>query len=614
MTRRALVIGAQTFGLHGVDYDVQAMAVALNKQGFEVRRCQGPQATRDEIVAAYEQLIASSSAGDAAVVYYSGHGGYARPLPGETVEVDPTNRQFIVPTDFTDPVGDDFRGITAVELSVLLRRLTDRTGNAVVILDCCHAAFMSRELGDLRPRQLPRTTMLDIRAHLRRRGAGLEINLAERDGNPNAVRLVACADDQLAYEAPRLDGPGYQGVFTDAVIRTLDATNGTRANWSMVMGRVRQLVHLRVPHQRPEAAGPADRRLFEAGGENLAGSLPVMLQGDGTIRLEAAALLGAEVGDEFVIMPATADGPADGEAIATVRVENVGPVAATGRPFYRVPGSIVPPDARAFRSLAVPRRVPVHVPDRLKAAVERRSFVRPAEPAEKTQIEVCVSADGALYVRDGVGPLREPAHTAEAQILDDLDGIARAIMLSAIADQAHWSFAPKVNLEFGRLEGIKPIPLEAGATLHVQDRAYLKIRNDDNQALYLSLIDIGVAYAIKLLTNIAPSGHLLASGAEFAFGEDWNGQLVGKELAWPTGVNRRTVRPETLLAILTSEPQDLSAIVQHGVRGEAHERSALGDLIAHLAGGAAREFYDPPRFCAMRVQFSLDPTVRRDHE
>ena len=48
MTRRALLIGAQTYALSGVLHDVAAMGTALDKRGFtDIRTCAGPDATRD---------------------------------------------------------------------------------------------------------------------------------------------------------------------------------------------------------------------------------------------------------------------------------------------------------------------------------------------------------------------------------------------------------------------------------------------------------------------------------------------------------------------------------------------------------------------------------------
>src|SRR5437868_1861506 len=149
--RRTLLIGAQTFGLKGVEPDVEDMAGVLRGRDFEVYPCVGPDATREGIIAAYRRLIEATGEKDVALVYYAGHGGYVAPGVGEIARPGDNTRQFIVPTDFEHSAARDFRGVTAVELSALLAELTDRTDNAAVILDCCHSAVMSRRnLGEAR--------------------------------------------------------------------------------------------------------------------------------------------------------------------------------------------------------------------------------------------------------------------------------------------------------------------------------------------------------------------------------------------------------------------------------------------------------------------------------
>ena len=79
---------------------------------------------------------------DAAVVYYCGHGLYAtnRDRQDELQIV-----QAIAPTDLDATTGDDFRSITAWELAIKLAQLTAMTRNVTVLLDCCHAAQMTRD-------------------------------------------------------------------------------------------------------------------------------------------------------------------------------------------------------------------------------------------------------------------------------------------------------------------------------------------------------------------------------------------------------------------------------------------------------------------------------------
>jgi Caspase domain len=609
MARRALLIGAQTFGLKGVDQDVATMAAALTNRGFDIRCCEGPKATRDGILGAYRQFIVDTEAGDAVVVYYSGHGGYARPLPGETVEVASNDRQFIVPWDFRKPTPDDFRGITAVELSVLLAQLSQRTDNAVVVLDCCHSGMMSRALGRLRVRQLPEAVLVDLDAHRRRQvAAGLPVHLAKPDGNPLSVRMVACADDQLAHE----DGPE-GGLFTQALIQALDEMGETRVSWARLVARIRELVQTRSGNQRPMAEGPASRVLFEAQDDDRPGSLPVVVS-DGVVRLEGARLLGVQRGDEFAIMPASAAGPDDEGRIATVRVSEVELTAATGRPRYTVRRTTMPPDARAFRTSATAPLIPVRVPAALAAEVDRTGFVRMAEPGESALLDVRESADGALTVCDSIGPLHQPRLPGTATVrlvMADLNRVARAIVLRRLRDQSTWCPAPQIMLDWGRVDDGKPYELPRGATVTAGDLVYLRVRNSGVDQVFMSLLDIGVSYAITQLTDMNPTGVRLTAGGEYVFGSGGpDGLPAGRQLIWPSGLDQGAVRPETVLVLVTDKPHHLGPLLQPGVRGRGPDAGPLDNLLAYFGGNATREFADPAKLHVDAFEFNLEPAGR----
>jgi uncharacterized caspase-like protein len=129
----ALLIGSQTYGLIGVENDVQAMAELLEPLKFETTRLLGEGAKRQGILEAYEKLIQDTKTSDAAFIFYSGHGGLADNPNYRTAEAAgrrvPRYYQFIVPTDIDDTNETDFRGITNLELSLLLNRLTQKSQN-----------------------------------------------------------------------------------------------------------------------------------------------------------------------------------------------------------------------------------------------------------------------------------------------------------------------------------------------------------------------------------------------------------------------------------------------------------------------------------------------------
>lgn len=74
VTKRALLIGSRIDDLEGTENDVEMRAEVLEKYGFEMKRCIGPNATRDGILVAGKSLFPQAHV----VVYYSGHGAVAQ--------------------------------------------------------------------------------------------------------------------------------------------------------------------------------------------------------------------------------------------------------------------------------------------------------------------------------------------------------------------------------------------------------------------------------------------------------------------------------------------------------------------------------------------------------
>jgi uncharacterized caspase-like protein len=594
-----LLIGAQAYGLRGVTNDVTAMTAALDGRGFEIRRCEGPAAARDGILEAYERLIADTATGDVALVYYSGHGGYVRPEPGDERVVARINRQFIVPIDYRMPTGDDFRGITAVELSVLLGRLTQKTSNAVVVLDCCHAALMSRD-GELTARALVEPTYVDLQAHLaRQRTAGLRVDLSNPLGNPDAVRIVACASEQSAYEYPAKPDE-WRGVFTTSLIHALTEAGDLPVSWSTLIRRIRWLVQAQFPNQRPEAEGPSRCMLFGATGERLDGWLPVRKAGPDQARIDGGPLLGVQAGDEFLIMAADAPDPDPAVAIAAVRVTRCTATAALGVLDLRPPHTALPFGARAYRVKAAATRIPVRLPDShpqttdLAAAMRRSTFVRPATPEDLSPLEVAVSANGTLTVHDRIGALHQPRPAGAdgvRAVARDLERIARATALRAVREQSDPALAAAITLEWGRVRDGRAEPLDlSGAAVLVGGSVYVKVRNIGGETVYLSLIDAGVSYGITVLTAFAPSGIRLLPGDQYVYGEDDDGRLVGVGPTWPEGLDPAYPRPETVLALVTKQPEDVMILEQDRAgRAVRSVPSPLEELLEQIRVGTTRD-------------------------
>lgn len=627
MTRKALLIGAQTNNLTGVLNDVDAMAGALEPRGFQIERLVTPQATQAAVLDAYEKLIVDTREDDAVVIYYSGHGGRLQ-MP------DRRDLQFIVPDDYGDSKDDDFRGITGIELSVLLARLSKRTANATVVLDCCHAAHMSRD-PELRVKSLLRkASWLPTYEVVERRverliEEGLQVHERHLISSPRAVRVVACSPSESAWEGVNRDGVG-MGLLTDALSRALREAEGLRVNWSTLIDSVRQEVQNLAPTQRPEAEGPSERQPFETTDLEPLDTLPVVTVGPGRIQLLGAPLLGVEVGDEFAIMPAIATGPEDGPAIGTMKVEHMLPTAAVGQLRPQRVGQSLPPDARAHRTRAAAPALPVRLPQGhpvtadLTKAMDSRPLVRPADQTldVHTSTEVAVTAQGELVVQDNGVPLHPPYSPTPlgiSSIMANLQRIAQAAALRRLAGDPARPLTHGVEIEWGRVhDGQEELLPPAGALLFAdrEERVFFRLRNNGEHAMFVSLIDIGIASRISILTAADPGGVRLAPGASYTYGWDEDlRRLAGVGMSWPEGVETTVALPETVMALISDGPVDVGTLRNQGVRTGGARRddgTSLGSLLNQIATGATREVGDAParsvRYSVEQIDFTLSPT------
>jgi hypothetical protein len=611
MARRALLIGSETGDLTGTGNDTAAMAAALARWGFTSVVRDGENASRAGILDAYERLISQTRPDDAVVVYYSGHGAYAKDPSLAEGMPGPGVLQFIIPTDFEESTEDDFRGIANVELSLLLNRLTARTRNTAVILDCCHSGAMSRDLetggvAKVWPRAVPDHL---ARAHLDslRRG-GSDLSSLNPMGNPDAVRIVACATNQRAYEASNAEDVP-MGYLTDALTRalnTLDPDAG-RLSWATVVDRVRQLVLERCGAQRPEVEGPGERVLFGTEPVEHLPSLPASRQRQ-WVRIAGARLLGYGEGDEFAIHR-------DDNLLGVVVVEWTDGHAAFGKLRGPDPDRELPVGARARLVATTVPTLPVAIDAGLASLVEdvrADPALRVAAAGENGSVRVVADA-GGVVLHDVIGPLNQPKPTPH-QLLGDLKRIARARAVLRLSEDPGMALPVRVRIELARVVDGVPHPLPAsGAALHPGEAVCVAVRNDGEQYLYVSLLDVGMSAQVTLLNPAHPSGVPIAPGKQYVFGgDDVTGALPGLELSWPSSVPPVSPRRESIVVLISEERTDAFVLQQTGVRDE-RPLNRLEQQLRRLGAQDSRELITPMltrpvRFAVRTVDFDVVPT------
>ena len=639
MTRKALLIGAETGGLTGVRNDVAAMRRAIEPRGFEIAELTSPHATRAGILDAYDQLVAQADHDDAIVVYYSGHGGLLIPPDGAGADDEERPElQFIVPDDYADSTDGDFRGITSYELSVALAKLTGVTPNVTVVLDCCHSAHMSRNAGlrvkSLLRRAAHRTTYQEVREHLRSVRQSLDHRDAE--SNPHAVRVVACAARESAWEGTNRDGVR-MGLFTDALSRAILDAEGLPVTWSTLLDAVRRDVRDFNPAQRPDVEGPSARPLFESGNAEALGALPVVEDGHGRVRLLGAPLLDVQVGDEFTVR--VADRP-----LGTATVDGLGPAVALAE-LRPAPDSL-PKNAQAHRLRAAAPALAVRVPEEQPGAAEvltamaLRPLVRRAGWDEDKPVEVDVHDARRLVNRADIRPLHSP-YPATAlgadRIAAGLQRLAQAAALRRLDADPAASLEHDVVVEWGRIrvrdgestkdsteDSTEELLPSAGALVyaHPGERIFIRLRNRGDEVRYVSLVDIGVSSRIALLCGADQGGVRLVPGAVYTYGwssDRGKGKLAGVQVRWPEAVDATYARPETVLVLVSDDTVDVSVRQLVGVRDAAHlyrrltEGAGVERLLTQISTGATREasrsLERKVRYAVERSDFMVSPTA-----
>ncbi|MET0622739.1 MAG: caspase family protein [Pyrinomonadaceae bacterium] len=228
--RRALCVGIDTYPtapLQGCVADARTWAGELKDLGFEVSLMLNEQASRGRLLAALDELVKSSAAGDIIVFQYAGHGTTVRDVSGDEVVGNNREDEALCPHDF-----DEGALLIDDDVAEVFAGLPDGV-NLTCFFDCCHSGSISRfavgvseeneaRARGARPRFVPASPALQqAHAEFRRRQGKRGLSGGSR--GPDSMKQVvfaACLDSEVAWES------NGQGDFTRVAAPLLRAAQG----------------------------------------------------------------------------------------------------------------------------------------------------------------------------------------------------------------------------------------------------------------------------------------------------------------------------------------------------------------------------------------------------
>ncbi|WP_327327519.1 caspase family protein [Streptomyces sp. NBC_01210] len=602
MTLRAVLIGAQTYGLTGVHADVELMHAVLRNHGFtDVRTCTEELASYAGIKTALSRLGEATRRGDGVVVYYSGHGA----LLGEL--------QYLVPVDMADSNPTDFRGYLAEELTAAVRVLTDVTPNVTVILDCCHSGGAVREAAyesgrwALKSVELPRVA----------RAAGLERAAAlSRPGDPlvpNVVRLTACQQHDSAYEAELRPGAGRQGVFTAALAKVLDPRRHPPVPWSVLVAHARDRIKQQQVRQWPDAGGPSGRLPFSLEEPPEPERLPLVRR-DGRFVVPGGAVFGLGIEDTVsMVFPGgqPEGGGRETSMAATVEVMKAGdallctPQSAAPRPAAgELLTATLPPGSYALPLRVHDRRhVLIDAHDLFAEALRKELARCPrlAETGDEREAFATVRArNGTCEVLNAEGqPFRKPsgtAHSDPARLTALLEELARGERVRRLRDPegaGRLDAGPEVRFEAEHPAGsgdwrvLRPV----GERLYDGDSYRVTVANHCGVPLYFWVIGVGLSGRTALVTNDQPSGYRLEPCGD---AHRSTRTTASVKIYWPSDVPAQGPRPETVHLLVGDRPMDLRGLASRDApsRSACRTDPALGALLQEVWYGVRDQLLD----------------------
>lgn len=252
--------------LQGCVNDIKAIEeylqgrVAQDNYQLHLRTLINQEATRQGIIAGFQQHLCQAQREDIALFYYAGHGSQEQ-APQEFWNTEPDHLdETIVCYDSRSPGGWD---LADRELGKLIEEVAQNNPHTLIIMDCCHSGSGTRGELDLDvavrkapvdQRKRPLDSFIVTPSEIKPVSAvsesrSLQTHSRWTSAPGKYIFLSACRDRELAKE---YNAQGTKrGVFSYFLIDTLKKTNGS-LTYRDLFKRTNALVRSKVTAQSPQ--------------------------------------------------------------------------------------------------------------------------------------------------------------------------------------------------------------------------------------------------------------------------------------------------------------------------------------------------------------------------
>lgn len=513
---------------------------------LEARSAQA-EPTYENIVNAFKEITATAQPGEQVYIHYAGHGGRATTVyPNLKRGAGEQNDEAIVPMD----IGDTEKGryLRDVEMTTLLKRMTDKGLIVTLILDSCHSGGATR--GDAEIRSGAQTDTLNRTSEsLVASREELERNWLEETGQhglsvaglPQArkyVLLAACRPNEYAYEYSPSSGAQRHGALTYWMIDTLTsaARSGQPLTYKLLHDRVIAQVQSKFSQQIPMILGESDRRVFGCDRWSTPLTVSVIkVVSDSQITLNAGQAQGLSKGTRFSIYPPNTTDFTDqtrqvaiveltrvdaSESIASVLEPEAGGIEVKGKLEPGAPAILVSAPVELIQRVRLTDNKTVgeqesELPpelvglqkealDQVRQALAGNGWVVEEQAGESALHQVAIDGQGNYEICKGkpipnLRPLlsiQDP--DAPQRVVDRLIHLAKYQAVQSL-DNASSKLAQVLEVQL-LTEDRQPFPDPQNLIIKNEEMVCLRLSNQGTRPLKVAILDLEPTWAVSQIT------------------------------------------------------------------------------------------------------------------